>query len=462
MASLSASASEPRHTRGGAGGAARGQWVKYPLRVVVDADAYAPVDTNVYGKWRALSKGRRATASMEKTAAFLGLSKSTMERSSRRLGRPAPTDGVQELFTKRQTHKVTGTGQTAERWCRELEAGEPYVYGPVRAADALRGILHRLYLGLRHSVAVRGHQPTLGELAGLLRHHGGKNAGEALHEATVGRLLDELEGLGWITQDKRAGYRGRHLITVHDDPVQHAPAPPATPDPDDGSGPDSGDGSLAYKEDLGLNDSGSSAGPVVLSAVRRDHLEYGREPVDNSGRTAAATFRPARPRTYTGPPLTVSARVWAVLAPVHDLMARTSTYTARRIARLVGEELRAGALDEDLHDQIRERRARTHETEITDPGRWLLGVALSTAPAWRSPCGLTDCVSGFMRHTGAPCKACADTPPGRKPHRGRGHPPPAPPPAPRLRTCPHCETPYWPHLHPPDCRTCHTPLPDTA
>ncbi|MCZ4609721.1 hypothetical protein O3S80_39335, partial [Streptomyces sp. Lzd4kr] len=310
MSLLPAPAVEPRRNSGGAGGAGRGQWVKYPLRVVVDAEAYAPVDTNVYGKWRALSKGRRATASMEKAAGFLALSKSTMERASHRLGRPAPTDGVQELFTKRQTHKVTGTGQTAERWCRDLDPGEAHVWAPVRAADALRGLEHRLYLGLRYATVVKGHQPTLAELAQLLRHHGGKSAGQPLADASVGRLLDRLEELGWISQDKRAGYRGRHLITVHDDPIHHASEQEPTPDPGDGSGPDLGDGSPAYKEDQELNDRGSTQERGAFRR-RRDDRKWVAPPVDNPSEAsvasvAPATFRPAvrppeRP-AYAGPP----------------------------------------------------------------------------------------------------------------------------------------------------------------
>ncbi|WP_405594689.1 hypothetical protein [Streptomyces sp. NBC_01092] len=171
-----------------------------------------------------------------------------VQRSTRRSGQPAPTDEVQELFTKRQTHKITGTGQTAQRWCHDLERGEGYVWAPVRAADTLSGPEHRLSLVMRYTVVIKGHRPTLGELAQLLRHHGGRSAGEPLAEASVARLLDRLEALGWISQDKRADYRGRYLITVHDDPVHPAEEPELTPDPDDGSGPDLDDGSPAYKE----------------------------------------------------------------------------------------------------------------------------------------------------------------------------------------------------------------------
>lgn len=415
MPFLPAPAAEPRHTRGGAGGAGRGQWVCYPLRVITDAEAYAPIDTNVYGKWRALSQRRPATASMDKAASFLGLSKSTMERASRRLGTPAPTDGVQELFTKRKTHKVTGTGQTAERWCRDHDRGEAYVWAPVRAADTLRGLEHRLYLGLRYAIVVKGHQPTLAELAQLLRHHGGKLAGQALAEASVARLLDRLATLGWIGLDKRAGYRGRHLITVHDDPVRLVDEPDATPDPDDGSGPDLGDGSPAYKEDLQLNDLGSTE--VRGSSAVGEVTVSGCPPVDNSAAPSvtsapeptpvAATFRPdARPAgrlTYAGPQLTVSPRVAAVLEPVADLLADVRPFVMRRIGREIGRQLDAGIWPEDIRDQLDRLRRWTPAEELRDPGRWLLGAVL---PA-RSHCNRPNCYWGFLTWSGDPCKVCA-------------------------------------------------------
>lgn len=414
---------EPCRTRGGAGGAARGQWVQYPLRVVVDAEAYAPGDTNFYGKVKALSHRRVATASMEKIAGYLGRSKSSGERAAHRLGKPAPTDGVQELFTRRQTHKITGTGQTAERWCRDLEDGEPYVYGPVRAADVLRGLLHRLYLGLRYAILVKRHQPTLGELGRLLRHHGGRLAGQALAEASVSRLLDELEALGWITLDKRAGYRGRHLITVHDDPVHTVDEPEPTPDPGDGSGPDLGDGSPAYKEDHELNDLGSTPAGGAFRR-RRDDRKWVGEPVENRPAAASApdTFRsrtrPAAPPAYAGPQLTLSPRVWAVLAPVADLLPRTTTFAVRRIAREIGRQLDGGVWAEDIRDQLTRLRAWTPDQDIRDPGRWLLGAVLPV----RSRCGMSDCHFGFVAHTGMPCKACAD---GHPPHT-TPHPRPTP------------------------------------
>ncbi|MFE7966157.1 hypothetical protein ACFU0X_24495 [Streptomyces cellulosae] len=450
MTALPAASVEPRRTRGGAGGAGRGQWVKYPLRVVIDAEAYAPSDTNFYGKVKALSKGRRATASMEKITGYLGQSKSTGERAARRLGAPAPTDGVQELFTKRKTHKVTGTGQTAERWCRDLERGEPYVWGPVRAADSLTGNEHRLYLGLRYATVVKGHQPTLGELAQLLRHHGGKHAGRPLAEASVARLLDRLAALGWISLDKRAGYRGRHLITVHDDPVQSVAEPEATPDPGDGSGPDLADGSPAYKEDQQLNDSRNTQERGAFRR-RRDDRKWVAEPVDNLPPASVApdTFRsrPARP-AYTGPQMTLSPRVWAVLAPVRDLLSDVSPYLVRRIAREIGRQLDTGIWADDIRDQLQRMRAWTPTEELTDPGRWLIGAVLPV----RSRCGRTGCHWGYLAYTGTPCKACAEIDDARTRERWRtAHPPHL-----GSHHCTGCERPARTPLPAGLCLTCRT------
>ncbi|MDN3021558.1 hypothetical protein [Streptomyces sp. S.PB5] len=413
---------EPRRSRGGAGGVARGQWVKYPLRLVVDAAAYADADTKVYGKVKALSRGRACEASVEKLAEFTGLSVSTVEKALRRLSRPAPTDGVQELTRKQRSHQVTGTGRTNERTCRPLEEAERFVCAPVRAADSLRGTLHRLYLLLRYTKLVEKRDLTLAEIAAVLRHHGGRRAGQPLHEGTAAHLLDELEDAGWITQDKRAGYRGRHAITVHDDPVRPAdephtpgPGPEMTPDTEGGAAPDLECGAPAYKEDLELNDLRSTPERGAFRR-RRDDRKWVAAPVDNSSAASvasvAATFRPA-PRTpqhpeerpaYDGPQLTLSPRVWAVLEPVADLLADVRPFLVRRIAREVGAQLDAGIWPEDIRDQLDRLRRWTPGENITDPGRWLLGAVL---PA-RSACGLPDCYWGFKHRTGFPCKTCAE------------------------------------------------------
>lgn len=454
-----ARAAEPRHSCGGAGGAARGQWVRYPLRIVLDCEAYADADTKVYGKVKALSRGRRCEAAVEKIAAFVGLALSTVEKALSRLSRPAPSDGVIELYRRQRSHAVTGNGRTNERWCRDLEAGERYVSAPVLAADTLRGTTHRLYLLLRYAEVVEKRQLTLAEMGQALRHRSGGRKGQALAEAVVSRLLDELAGLGWIALDRRAGYRGRHLVTVHDHPVRPVDEEAVTPDAEGGAAPDLEGGALAYKEDHeSLNDLEKSATAGGAFRRRRDDRKWVAAPVDTAGNgspvasVAPATFRPRAERpAYGGPPLGISVRVWAVLEPVRDLLPAAGDYAVRRAAREIGAQLDSGVLAEDIRDQVQRLRTWTPSRDIRDPGRWLIGAVLPVRPG---RCGTADCVHGIQRWTGLPCKACEETPTRRRGGRGR---PPAPPPAP-LQTCPGCDAPYRPPLRHPTCRLCRTPL----
>lgn len=427
---------EPRRTRGGAGGVARGQWVRYPLRLVLDATAYADADTKVYGKVKALSKGRACEASVEKLAAFTGLGVSTVEKALTRLSKPAPTDGVRELTREQRSHKVTGTGRTNKRTTRALDAGERFVCAPVLAADTLRGTLHRLYLLLRYTTLVEKRELTLAEIATVLRHHGGKSAGQPLHDTTVARLLDELQAAGWITQDKRAGYRGRHLVTVHDDPLRPVDEPdgsrpgpgspaPSTDGTEGGAAPDLEGGAPAYKEDQELNDPRNTP-PGGPFRRRRDNGSYRPRPVENPVASVAATFRPQPPErpsarpAYAGPQLTLSRDAWTVLAPVldpvSDLLPDVSPYMTRRIVREVLRQIREdGIWPDEIRDQVARLRRWTPAEAITDPGRWLLGAVLPV----RSRCGMTGCHWGFLAHTGMPCKACAEIDDDHPPHTGR-------------------------------------------
>ncbi|MEU2992564.1 hypothetical protein ABZ772_19750 [Streptomyces griseoincarnatus] len=426
MSLLPAPAPEPCRICGRAGGAGRGQWERIPLRLVL-GDDYADSDLRVYTKHKALSRGRRATASVTKLAAMLDVSESTVERANRRLGAPA-SDGVVELFTKRQTHRVTGTGRTAERWTRPLDRGERYVSAPVLAADTMRGILYRCYLLVRYTTLVEKRDLTLAEIGWVLRHRSGKRAGQAISDAHAGRLLRELARLGWISLDERAGYRGRHLITVHDHPLHPVEEDTPTADPGDGSGPDLGDGSLAYKEDQELNDPRNTQERGAFRR-RRDDRKWVAGPVDNLPVASEApdTFRsrPTRP-AYTGPQLTLSPRVWAVLAPVHDLLPAVSPYLVRRIAREIGRQLDTGIWPDDIRDQLQRMRAWTPTEELTDPGRWLIGAVLPV----RSRCGRTGCHWGYLAYTGTPCKACAEIDDARTRERLRTSRPPhtGPPP----------------------------------
>lgn len=443
MAHLRVSASEPRHIRGGAGGAGSGQWANGPLRVVMDAGEYAPAGTNFHGKVEVLSHNRVATALVTKPADLLGWSKSAAERPARRLGRPAPPDGVREFFTKRQTPKITGTGQTAQRWCPNLERGEPYVWASVRAADPLRGLEHRLRLGLRYSGVVKSYHPILAEFAQLLRHHGGEHAGHPLHEVGAARFLDRLENLGWISQDKRAGYHGRHLITVHDAPVRSVAGEP-TPDPGDGSGPDLGDGFPPYREDQELNDPRNTQerGPLLRG---RDHGGWVTPPADNFLAASAAsvtptTFRPAISRCAPHARRTASHRQPACLGRPRTRggsPARGLGLALRRIAREIGRQLDTGMLAEDIHGQLTRLRAWTTE-EISDSGGGSLALLCRKRPG---RCDTVDCVFGFQLYSGAPARPAphstpaAPAPPTRHiPSSGRSAPAGASPPVPPGRT----------------------------
>ncbi|MFF1837986.1 hypothetical protein ACFVXE_27810 [Streptomyces sp. NPDC058231] len=82
--------------------------------------------------------------------------------------------------------------------------------------------------------------------------------------------------------------------------------------------------------------------------------------------------------------------IYAVLEPVHWLLARVNNpFMERQIAREVGRQLAGGMDAERLHHRLTARFAKVMASEIRDPGRWLLGVAL---PRWG--CGHLDCESG--------------------------------------------------------------------
>jgi hypothetical protein len=151
--------------------------------------------------------------------------------------------------------------------------------------------------------------------------------------------------------------------------------------------------------------------PVVPSAV--GELVVARGPVENAVPVPAAFRRP-----YTGPQLSLAPRIWHVLEPVKPLLAGLSPYVVREAAREIGRQLDAGTDRETLRTRLEFRFAST-ET-IRDGGRWLLGPALRPPAPRRSGCGLADCEAGFMRYTGAPCKACTELADARQ-----AHPPPA-------------------------------------
>jgi hypothetical protein len=122
----------------------------------------------------------------------------------------------------------------------------------------------------------------------------------------------------------------------------------------------------------------------------------------------------ARP-AYDGPQLVLSARVYAVLEPVHGLLAQVdNTFVVRKIGREVARQLDTGTHPERLQHRLEQRYARVMSEDIRDAGRWLLGVAL---PRWG--CGHQDCEAGTMWTTGKTCDVCADVVADRAAERER-------------------------------------------
>ncbi|MGW1796867.1 hypothetical protein ACWCQN_12860 [Streptomyces sp. NPDC001984] len=381
------------------------QRVRVPLRVVVGyyPDAALPV----YVKVAALSRRESGCeAGVAYLASLLGLSRSTVERALTELMRPAPDDDVAEVTSYRRT-LPGGRGTTAVRRVRVVGRSEHGAWVPTRAAEALSPRQLRAYAALSYATAT-GHHMSLTDLGRVLRHRSGRQAGEPLDPRSVRRILRDLEDLGWISVDRRAGYRGRHLYTVHDEPLHI----PLTADTDEGSGGDLGEGSLAYKEDH-QTDSPDDPQPASPIRRRRDQV-VARAAVDNPDRTA---LPPTFPRPYAGPQLTLAPRIWRVLEPVKPLLSGLSPYVVRQLAREIGRQLDAGADVERLRARLEFRFACT-ET-IHSPAGWLLGAALKPPRPRPSGCGLVDCDGGVMRFAGAPCKACAELPAtgAHPPHR---------------------------------------------
>ncbi|MCX4661481.1 hypothetical protein [Streptomyces uncialis] len=414
-----------------------GQRVRYPWRIVEDP-AYADVDLAVYGKVAALAaRPKGCTAKVVVLAQYCGISVSAAERALRRLTSRTGRDGWVEITTRRRTHRVTGTGESAQRRTRVLDRGERYVWAPVLAAETLRPRLHRLYLAIRYALT-RGLPVTLTDLALVLRHHTGRHAGQPLGTDSVSVLVAELEATGWLTVHRRTGYRGRHTYEVHDHPLHEAPAP-STPRPDDGSAPRPGDGSLASKEDLELTD--VEKGPEGGDRRRRT---TGSKPVENP-----AVFH--RPSGYSG-------RVWPVLEPVRDLLPALGTWPTARLDAEIRRLLTTGATTRQLHHRLSTHRRTVLTADIADPARWLLGVALTPARS-RHHCDRADCEGGLTWPAGTPCQVCAE-PPVRRTTRPAPEPPPAPAPAPRgprpvWHTCTTCQAPSRTPLTAGQCQPCH-------
>jgi hypothetical protein len=423
MPFLPASAVEPHHSRGGAGGVSRaeaippwhGQKIKLAKRVW-GSGHYSHGAVRYAAQVIALDqRGRHCRAMVATLAGYMGDGKRTAERHLAELAAPGP-DGVPEMTVIRHTADG-GTGESAERRMRRPGSGEHFAYVPIGAAKALRPILFVLYCALTYAEATNT-PVTAAELGALLD----------VTERSARRLADELQDLGWITINRRTGRQGRHQITVHDHLLHPVPDPVA-PHPDGGSGLDPDGGSLAIKEDPGLTD-GEKTELGGSFRRRRGTGSYRPEPVDNSSVTTSdlpvvprSVAAGAAPPAYTGPQLALSPRIWTVLQPVHHLLPGISPYLIRRIAHEIGHQLDTYATPQRLHARLQARCARTPGETITDPGRWLLGAALP-----RYGCGLTDCETGRLWTTGRRCHVCADIATDRR----TAHPPNTAAPGPAL------------------------------
>lgn len=365
------------------------QRVRIPLRVIVGS--YSDATVSVYTKIAALD--RRSTgceAGVTYLSGLLGLARSTVERALTQLMRPDPADDVVELTSQRRT-LAGGNGATAVRRIRATNHRREHgAWVPSRAAESLNPRQLRCYASLAYATATGVHI-TLAELARVLRHRSGKKAGQPLDPRSVRRVLRALEDLGWISVDRRAGYRGRHVYTVHDEPMQGA----LTADSGEGSGGDLGEGSLL--EDHHQTDSPDDQPPTAVLGIRRRRAQaVARGPVENPPVPAAYQ------RPYGGPRLSLAPRIWRVLEPVKPLLAGLSPYVVRALAREVGRQLDDGQEPERLRRRLEFRLASTDT--IRDPGRWLLGTAIV-----RRGCGLAACESGRIWHTGDPCASCTDS-----------------------------------------------------
>ncbi|MFE9886257.1 hypothetical protein [Streptomyces scopuliridis] len=386
-----------------------------PLRLVVGGQ-YADTALPVYIKIAALAmRPQGCRAKVSTLAEYLGMSKSAVERGLKQLHTPDPVDGVTEVITVRRTSR-DGDGESAERRVRAMDTDGPelYVWIPVRAAEALTPRQLRLYAAITYA-QIRRIPLALADLADHVRHQSGEHAGQPLGERQVMRLVDEMEASGWISVHRRQGPRGRHTYEAHRH-LLHAittsetPQGPAgaTPDIHGGSAPRSRDGSPCEEDPRTDRPDENDAALGGEIRRRRDTGKWGAAPVENpagvpdSLRAGHGQQRSNGGRTYTGPGLQLSARVWAVLAPVRHELENASVWELRQIGREIGRQLSAGTGQERLTARLTARYASTQPPR-RGIGRWILGAGLP-----RHGCGLTACESGVIWHTGARCHVCLD------------------------------------------------------
>ncbi|MFE6270449.1 hypothetical protein ACFVQ9_16905 [Streptomyces goshikiensis] len=429
----------------------RRQRVKVPMRLV-SSPLYADVALSVYVKVKALaSRPEGCQARTETIASYLGLSASSVERGMKQLRRPGP-DGVVELFTQRRT-LPGGTGQSAVRTVRSMSRMEAFVWLPVAAAEDLTPRQLRVFALVAYAQA-RGIALTEAEIASCLLHHSGEKAGQALSVTAASAVVDEVEAARWLTVQRRLGARGRNVYIAHDlAPEARADTPadvcgaaadvaetavdsgferPASSQVGGGSGSPVGEGSLANRESP-RTDSPDDGCALISSAVGEVQVVEAAEAGENpaaaeassegeggvalrAGEVSQLSSKPDGEKrsskgggsfrsSYTGPRLALSAEIYALLEPVHVLLEQiTNDFVVRKIAREVGRQLREGTAAGRLQHRLTARLAKVALSEIRDPGRWLLGVAL---PRWG--CGHQDCEAGIIWRTGVACELCAET-----------------------------------------------------
>ncbi|WP_081237683.1 hypothetical protein [Streptomyces viridosporus] len=419
---------------------------------LVESPHYSDAALSVYVKVKALAqRPEGCTAGIATLASYLRLSESTVQRGLAQL-RVAGHDGIVELPESRRRSLPGGYGTTARRRVRPMAPTERFVWLPVTASECLRPRLLRAFAVITHAVAQK-HPLTSRVLAEVLRHHSGRRAGLPLTTGAVTRIVDELDASGWITVHHRAGEHGRHLFKVHDGrsvPGRASRAKGMTVSTaflDDRSGVRADEGSLAYKEDRRTDRPDDEAAPIS-PAVGERPVESERQvdeeasvsvtprPAPGRGglalRAEGAEPSPARTgggrtgRPYTGPHLTFSPRLHAVLEPVRFLLEHVNTYVQRRLGREVARQLDDGMSVERLHSRLTQRLAGTAVEDIRDPGRWLLGVAL---PRWG--CADPDCETGTLWSSGRRCRACREAAADRRVPPRNEELAPAPPPSPQ-------------------------------
>ncbi|MEU8555917.1 hypothetical protein AB0C80_18275 [Streptomyces anthocyanicus] len=419
---------------------AGGLTVKVPLRLVV-ASQYSDAALAVYVKIAALAlRPEGCTARVTTLATYLDMSKSAVERGLKQLRNADPVDGIVEVPTTRRTASG-GTGESAHRTVRPLDDGELWVRIPVRAAEALTPRLLRTYALLTYATA-RRIPVTTTELGEMLYHHSGAKAGQHLTEISARRLVDELEGTGWLTVRRREGGQGRHAYETNRTPLRTAPAPApvledqepeqlalweaAPPVIHDGSGPSDHDGSLTTKEDHRTD---RPETPQLSGGARRRRgdRKWVAAPVDNPpvpdtfgpGETRAPRgTRPtptptSKPTTdspgYTGPELRWTERIHTALAPVRHELDDVRRFVLRRVAREIGRQLDDGITPERMAARIQARYRSTSPTDIRDIGAWLLAVGIVPGDCTDPRCedGVIWGADPDDHEAGGACRTCA-------------------------------------------------------